>query len=349
MLPSSKIQKLVYHEQKQLIKHHIDNWLLGFKKGRFETKYFDGETICYEGVKFEGSPRNVFLNDYIEPFLLDATDRLIDAASNIFKNSKVNSLSAFSKLRSEITNFYDCTYSRMAHVDRALRANGNPSALQLHDFSENKQRMVSYLNDVLFIAASSFSGPSDLLADLRPYSIKAEQALDESLSDFNECLTVIKGKYIGAGQSSGSRELKEINGAVKSSFDAACKSIGIVFSDAWTTQNFPYRSLSEEQERVLSQFHMRIKSTIETPYAKAYFLRGITPPWHQASTIGKSQIRKTIIKSLSTSSMPLAKPPFRLKLRQRFLEQGANKFFDYWWAWVFTTLSFLLYKFGLFP
>ena len=25
------------------------------------------------------------------------------------------------------------------------------------------------------------------------------------------------------------------------------------------------------------------------------------------------------------------------------------KFFDYWWAWVFTTLSFLLYKFGLFP
>lgn len=157
---SSKIQELVHYEQKKLISNHIDNWLLGFKHGKFQTKHFDGRDISYEGVKFEGSPREVFLNDYIEPFLFKSTDNLIDVVSTILKSSKLNPKPVLSELGLEVIKLYDCVYKRMAYVDRCLMANGNPSDFLPPNFTEKKQRVILYLNDGLSIAETSFPKPS---------------------------------------------------------------------------------------------------------------------------------------------------------------------------------------------
>ncbi len=349
MLPSSKIQKLVYDEQKQLIKRQIDNWLLGFNMGKLETKDCDGNVICYEDVKFEGSPRDVFLSNYIEPFLEKATDRLIDAVANIFKNNKVGFQSSLSELRSEVLKFYDCVYSRMAYVERNLRANGNPSTLDFYDFTLSKQRMASYLIDAVIIAESSFLGSADQSLVLHPWSIKAEKALDESLTDFNERLNVIKGTYIGAGQFGGRRQLTEINKAVKSSFDAACESIGIVFSEAWATQKFSPQSLAEEQERILGHFYVRIKSMLEGSYAKAYLNREITPPWHEAFSHSKGKIKKTIVKSLSSTSLPPTNSSFTQQFLRALKERTFKVALDYLCAFVCSSVASLLRKCGFIP
>ncbi len=53
----------------QLIKQKVTPWSFLTAGPPFRIKSFDGKQIAYEGVGFEGSPRQVFWSRYIEPFL----------------------------------------------------------------------------------------------------------------------------------------------------------------------------------------------------------------------------------------------------------------------------------------
>jgi hypothetical protein len=46
----------------------------------FQIKDFYGKTIAYQGIEFEGSPRHVFWGRYVEPFLEDVVDKIVNEA-----------------------------------------------------------------------------------------------------------------------------------------------------------------------------------------------------------------------------------------------------------------------------
>ncbi len=62
-------RKRVDHAVEQIIKQQVTRWSFLTAGPPFQVKMFDGKQIAYEGVEFEGSPREVFWSRYIEPFL----------------------------------------------------------------------------------------------------------------------------------------------------------------------------------------------------------------------------------------------------------------------------------------
>jgi len=63
-----------------LLQNQVTPWSFLTAGKPFRVKKCDGREISYEGVGFEGSPREVFWARYIEPFLEDLAMREIAEA-----------------------------------------------------------------------------------------------------------------------------------------------------------------------------------------------------------------------------------------------------------------------------
>lgn len=52
----------------QLDRQQVTPWAFMTAGPPFQVNRFDGTEVAYPGIKFEGSPREVFWSGYIEPF-----------------------------------------------------------------------------------------------------------------------------------------------------------------------------------------------------------------------------------------------------------------------------------------
>ena len=111
----------------------------------FEVKDYYDKSIRYQGVEFEGTPRNVFWGNFIEPFLEHGITNILEQVASEAKESNLAPepciIEAVNLLDSLITR----VYYRMAKIDQNLRGKGDPKSVKQKDVSQEIEKMVNYL------------------------------------------------------------------------------------------------------------------------------------------------------------------------------------------------------------
>lgn len=108
---------------------------------------FHGRIIQYRGVKFEGSPRIVFWNGYIDPFL----EKLIGWAFNYSlvyaKERELDPESCVETAKHSLQTGISHVLSRMREIDMRLRSKGSSNKEPPHDISSIEQKFLGKIND----------------------------------------------------------------------------------------------------------------------------------------------------------------------------------------------------------
>lgn len=108
---------------------------------------FYGRTIQYSGVRFEGSPREVFWGGFIEPFLEDIFGWAFELALSHAEKRNLDRKELVLYTRECLLNGLHLTYSKMQKIDRVLRGKGYPDRIPLRDISREINKMQTKLDE----------------------------------------------------------------------------------------------------------------------------------------------------------------------------------------------------------
>ncbi|WP_427500626.1 hypothetical protein ACQE3E_13105 [Methylomonas sp. MED-D] len=100
----------------------ITPWMFMTAGPPFKVQDFYGKVISYQGLEFDGSPRQVFWGRYIEPFLEDITDRTIKEALQLCADKSQDARQVLPELEGLLKSLARKAYDRMELIDRRLRA-----------------------------------------------------------------------------------------------------------------------------------------------------------------------------------------------------------------------------------
>src|SRR5690606_28023918 len=104
----------------------VTPWVFMETDTGLEVRTFSGKAIRYRGIRFEGSPRQVFWAGYIEPFLEDLVVRELDSAFTLSAERAVDPAEVLGEVKGLLIAATKKVYEQMAAVDRRLRGHGFP-------------------------------------------------------------------------------------------------------------------------------------------------------------------------------------------------------------------------------
>jgi hypothetical protein len=125
------VEKFVDDAWIRLNNEQITPWAFLNAGPAFTCKDFYGRTISYQGIAFDGSPRQVFWGRYIEPFLEDITDKVVVETLRLSVDKQQDATLALAETSGLLKSLVRRAYRRMAEIDRRLRGNGNPESVPL--------------------------------------------------------------------------------------------------------------------------------------------------------------------------------------------------------------------------
>jgi hypothetical protein len=140
-------RKRVADAFERLIEQQVTRWSFMTAGSPFRIKSFDGREIAYQGIEFEGSPREVFWSRYIEPFLEQLCISEIEAAVSLAREKGVDARLLLTELQGLLSAGFKKVYERMADVDRRLRGKGYPNSVALRSVELETQRMDKFLEE----------------------------------------------------------------------------------------------------------------------------------------------------------------------------------------------------------
>lgn len=131
----------------QIIRQQVTPWSFLTAGPPFRVKAFNGRQIAYEGVGFEGSPRQVFWSRYIEPFLEDLCISEVAAAVSLAKEKGVDARLLLPELQNLLSGGCQRVYVSMADVDRRLRGKGFPDNVALKSIDGEVSAMIQFIEE----------------------------------------------------------------------------------------------------------------------------------------------------------------------------------------------------------
>ncbi|HEX7093849.1 MAG TPA: hypothetical protein VF205_09265, partial [Nitrospiraceae bacterium] len=114
-----KIRKLVNDAYEKLRREQLDPWRF-FNVKPLDCTDSQGKRIRYGGVKFEGSPREVFWGGYIDPFLENIIIETLDTVAQICSRASLSPAVYLDEASQLLTLFVTRVYRDMAEIDRVL-------------------------------------------------------------------------------------------------------------------------------------------------------------------------------------------------------------------------------------
>lgn len=94
------------------------------------VKTFHGKQIEYEGIGFEGSPRHVFWNGYIQPFLEAMIVKEIEDAVAMAKARGVDGKLLLPEVQGLLNAACQKVFTRMAEIDQRIQGKGFPDNIK---------------------------------------------------------------------------------------------------------------------------------------------------------------------------------------------------------------------------
>lgn len=140
-------RKRVDDAVERIIKQQVTPWSFLTAGPPFRITMFDGKQIAYEGVGFEGSPREVFWSRYIEPFLEDLCISEIGAAVALAKEGRVDAQLLLPEVHKLLSAGCRRAYVSMADVDRRLRGKGFPEKVELKSIDQEVSVMAQFIDE----------------------------------------------------------------------------------------------------------------------------------------------------------------------------------------------------------
>lgn len=124
------LQRIIERHERP-ISDRLMMWRMFNAKHSITTEDFYGKKICISGVRFEGSPRDVFWGGYIEPFLKDAIEKSFADLGSLCREKHLDATEFVEEMRALLEAMIKRTYEKMARTDQALRGNGNPNSVAI--------------------------------------------------------------------------------------------------------------------------------------------------------------------------------------------------------------------------
>ena len=131
------------------ISERLMKWRMFSAQWKLETENFYGKSISYNGIKFEGSPRLVFWEGYIEPFLEDRIIKSLNELENICRNKNINVEDYIHEMESLLKWLVNKTYNNMADIDQILRGGGFPKSVNRVIVSGRIEMMNEYISKAI--------------------------------------------------------------------------------------------------------------------------------------------------------------------------------------------------------
>lgn len=141
------INKFVGDEWVKLERQQITPWAFMTAGPPFRVTDFYGRTIAYQGVLFEGSPREVFWSRYIEPFLEDLVIRTIEETLRLASARRQNPRQALQESGSLLKSVTRRAFARMADIDRRLRGRGYPQNVPIRNVEGNVAMVERFIEE----------------------------------------------------------------------------------------------------------------------------------------------------------------------------------------------------------
>jgi hypothetical protein len=165
---------------KKLNRDKLTPWVFLNAGNKVSIEDFYGHTIQYQGVRFEGSPREVFWGVFIEPFLEDIFAWAFELALDRARKRNSDSRELILYARECLTNGVGLIFKGMQKIDRNLRGNGFPDQVTPKDISREINKMQIKLDEYR----------DSTLVALKP---KIEQSSGGTFSDVIELKPGISG------------------------------------------------------------------------------------------------------------------------------------------------------------
>jgi hypothetical protein len=125
----SFIKERISLEFKRLEREKVTPWsFLTTDFGLHQTDFF-GKQINYKGVGFEGSPREVFWNSFIQPFLMDIVSRSFSETVKFCSERGIDGKIPLEETAIILKQGINKIYERMVDIDRRLRGKGYPNSV----------------------------------------------------------------------------------------------------------------------------------------------------------------------------------------------------------------------------
>lgn len=137
----------VENKFKKLNRDKLSPWVFLNSGNIVSMEDFYGHTIQYQGVRFEGSPREVFWGGFIEPFLEDIFVWAFEVALDHAKKRNLDSRELILYTRECLMNGMSLIYKGMQKIDRNLRGNGFPDQVTPRDISREINKMQIKLDE----------------------------------------------------------------------------------------------------------------------------------------------------------------------------------------------------------
>ena len=153
-------RKLIHDSVEQLLNQQVTPWAFLTAGPSFRIKSFDGRSIAYQGVEFEGSPRLVFWSRYIEPFLEELCITEIGRAVSMAKEKDVDARLLLPEVQGLLLAGFQTVYARMADIDRSLRGKGFPNRAELRSTEQQLQTMERFLDERIRAELAMWRGKS---------------------------------------------------------------------------------------------------------------------------------------------------------------------------------------------
>lgn len=119
-----------------LIQDQVTPWAF-FNSGKpMRVKTFHGKDITYEGIGFEGSPRLVFWNGYIQPFLEALIVQEISVAVALAKDRGVDARKLLPEVQGLLYAACHKVFTRMAEIDQRIQGKGFPDNIRIRSVEQ---------------------------------------------------------------------------------------------------------------------------------------------------------------------------------------------------------------------
>lgn len=140
------IQKKFKDEFTDLIQFQVSPWIFMNTSVGLNVKKANGKAIRYEGIKFKGSPEQVFWNGYIEPFLEKLIFDLIETGIEQSTSRRYDLEPVLNEIQELLRLGVSNVYFKMADIDSKLLGNGYPQNVSLKNTDRYIQRMEVFIN-----------------------------------------------------------------------------------------------------------------------------------------------------------------------------------------------------------
>lgn len=165
-----KDKTAIYHITKKMIEdeyellrcNKITPWAFLHSGHPFRCTDFYGKEISYSGIRFEGTPEQVFWTRFIEPFLEDIILRSLDKTVLLCRGKKINLNEPIAEVGNILKVIVHNVYENMADVDQRLRGNGYPDNVKKKDVTSKIASLSKLIDERIKSELAIWEKPSAL-------------------------------------------------------------------------------------------------------------------------------------------------------------------------------------------